>query len=171
MKTGFFVSRQNYYYTSQLVVEVVAGGSEASREQRGVDYAGPDMLVEAYQHLGEGIEYEDPREAVKKAIAICREWRKDDGRQDVHVAVGNTGGMGVELEPTTFKAARKWAKRVWAQMPKCDQCGGLLPRNGESYYVLAGDEDRGLQTVEKGKFCSEVCVGRACLAYLDEIEE
>ena len=97
MKTGFFVSRQNYYFTSRLVVEVVAGG---------VDYAGPDMLVEAYQHLGEGIEYEDPCEAVKKAIAICREWRKDDGRQDIHVAVGNTGGMGIELEPTTFKVAQ-----------------------------------------------------------------
>ena len=51
---------------------------------------------------------------------ICGQRREDDGRQDVHVAVGNAGG---------------------------------------------------LKTIEKGERCSEVCVDRACLACLDEIEE
>ena len=45
---------------------------------------------------------------------ICGQRREDDGRQDVHVAVGNAGG---------------------------------------------------LKTIEKGEFCSAVCVDRACLAY------
>ena len=36
---------------------------------------------------------------------------------------------------------------------------------GELHYVREGDEDRGLKTIEKGEFCSEVCVGRACPAY------
>ena len=158
-----FVSRQTYFYTEQLVVEVAAGG---------IDHAGPDMLTEAYKHLGEGEAFEDPRKAVEAAIAICKQWRQDDGRQDIHVAVGDTplsagcfatGGMGIELEPATFAKARKWARQSWEQMPKCDQCGELLPGDGP-FYTLDGDEER-------GKFCSGACADKAYLSYLDEVEE
>jgi len=101
MTTKFFVSRQCYYYSHKSVVEVTTGG---------YDYAGADMLVP--DHEGEDREYDDPVEAVETAIEICRAWHKK--YRAVHVAVGSTGGMGLELEPCTFVEARAWAQR-WAK--------------------------------------------------------
>jgi len=61
----YYVSRQNYYYSQLLIVEIAAGG---------LDYSGADMLVAEYKNLGEGEEYIDPRKAVEAAIAIARAW-------------------------------------------------------------------------------------------------
>jgi hypothetical protein len=96
--TKFFVSRQCYYYSHVSVVEVVSGG---------IDNSGADMLCAVYP--GEGQEYDDPVEAVETAIEVCKAWRKK--YRAVHVAVGSTGGMGLELEPCTFVEARAWAQR------------------------------------------------------------
>lgn len=55
MVTRWFVSRQDYWgEENPLAVEIAAGG---------LNYANADMLCVAYARLGEGEEYEDPREA------------------------------------------------------------------------------------------------------------
>jgi len=62
----YAVTRQSYWPEGQLAVEVAGGG---------LDYCNPDALVGKYP--GEFEEFLDPREAVKTAIEICREWRAD----------------------------------------------------------------------------------------------
>ncbi len=98
----FFVSRQHYYYSGEYVVEVAAGG---------LDFAGCDML--SYKYPGEGIEYDDPREAVKAALVIRDLWQADLPEQKIGVGVGCTMGMGVELEPDTDEFALAWADKSW----------------------------------------------------------
>ena len=117
---SYFVSRQMYYgeHPSQgTVVEIADGGR---------DYANPDMLVEKWPRLGEGREYDDPREAVAVAIAICNAWRAN-GERRAKVAYGHTGGNTLPFEPCTYRDARAWAEARWEAAPKCAQCGGLLP--------------------------------------------
>ena len=131
----WFVSRQ-HYYDGRKVVEVAQGGT---------DYANPDMLVVRFKDHGEGKEYEDPRGAVAAAIAICRAWRSImPGR--ISVAHGHTGGYTMPFEDTTFSEARKWAREVYEKLPKCDQCGNLLPKE---HFIV--DDDH---------FCSEYCAER-----------
>ncbi len=150
----YAVTCQHYYYSSLYAVEVSIGGW---------DYAGSDMLVERFKDLGEGAVYQDPREAVKIAIDILRAWRKRDPKDHAKLVVVNTGGMGIEGEPIPIMQAIKWAKEEWDRLPKCDQCGGLLP---QAYYTLPewGGEDR---------FCSEHCAEKAeaeliCINYPED---
>ena len=135
---GFFVSRQSSWPSGDLYVEVAGGGR---------DYANPGMLVERYRPLGEGREYDDPREAVEAAIAICRAWRKDTRKRTIDVRVGHTGGFTMEFERGTFQEARACAKEVADALPRCAHCGEILGR--ESFrHDLAAEDDR---------FCSENC--------------
>ncbi len=130
----YFVSRQSYYYSQESVVEVATNG---------VDSAGPDMLVKRYK--GEQWTYEDPKEAVEAAIAICKAWRAD-GECKAQVCINPGGLYGMEGEPTTFEAAREWAEKVYDSLPKCDQCGKLLP-----------DEEYWTDEFGDFKFCREFC--------------
>jgi hypothetical protein len=147
---GYYVSRQHYYYSGENVVEIEPGG---------LDYSGPDMLTTKYP--GEGVEFDDPRDAVEAAIRIRDSWRADAG-ETVHISYGQTtGGMGMEHESDDTdndEAARDWARRRWDEVPKCDRCGEALPtrRDGKPifYYNLDLGED-------SGRFCSEVCCGIA----------
>lgn len=136
----WFVSRQSYWGVEpedQNVVEIAAGG---------LDYANADMLSAKYPHLGEGEEYDDPRDALKAALEIRDAWRKDAPHLVINVAHGYTGGMTMPFEGTEDeKALWEWANTAWEALPKCDQCGGVLP---EEYFM---DEFREL------KFCSERC--------------
>lgn len=136
---GYFVSRQHYYYSGARAVEVA----------RGIDNSGSDMLTEQYPHLGEGREYDDPRDAVQAAIAIARAWRADSGRR-ISIATGSTGGMFTELETTTQQDAIKWAAGEFDRLPKCDRCGALRSETWHAY----GDADMGY-------FCSENCADNA----------
>jgi hypothetical protein len=135
----YFLSRQAYYYSGLLIVEIAAGG---------LDYSGADMLVEKYKHLGEGQEFNDPREAVEAAIAIARAWRKDELGKRIVIGHGHSMGMGLEFEGCSFKAALAWAKETYEKLEKCCMCGDLLP--DEYYTDEFGD----------AKFCSERCVER-----------
>src|SRR4051812_9877839 len=131
----FYVSRQKpYYQGGQLVVEVTSGGR---------DYAGADMLVPRY--LGEGVEYDDPREAVEAAVEITRAWRRDSklpaNSRQILIGTGSTGGGMAEIEGESFKAARKWARLVWAKLPKCGVCGNPLPEEHKRYHLI-DDPDR-----------------------------
>lgn len=132
----YFVSRQHYYYSDQFVVEVAAGG---------LDCAGSDMLCEIWDKIGEGKEFQDPREAVKAAIKIRQEWLKK--RPEVKLAVGNTGGLLTEMSDTCDEQeAIAWAEKQYERLEKCSQCGEVLGK--ETYKPFPCDE----------KFCSEFCV-------------
>jgi len=130
----FTVTRQLQWPEGTPVVEVSAGG---------LDYTNPDALVARYQ--GEFETYDDPREAVEAAIAICKAWRQD-GEKRARIGIGATGGMTMPFETCTFCEARAWAKRRYVALPKCDRCGNIL---GRDHYHDPDDPDI--------KFCSEAC--------------
>lgn len=144
----WFVSRQSYWGVdpeNTYVVEIAYGGR---------DYANPDML--RTQYAGEGKEYEDPREAVAVALEIAKKWRSNEPDKNISVACGFTGGatLPFELEKGDFDTVaaslRKWAEEEYDQLPKCEQCGNLLP---EEYFT---DESGKL------KFCQEYCAEKWC---------
>jgi hypothetical protein len=135
----YTVTRQLQWPEGKQVVEISSGG---------LDYTNPDALVGKYP--GEFETYDDPREAVQAAIAICRAWRKDGGK-GARIAHGATGGMTMPFDPCTFPAAITWAMKRYECLPKCARCGGILSER--SIYVLEdfGDE----------KFCSANCADSA----------
>ena len=116
------------------VVEISAGG---------LDYTNPDALTEEYP--GEFETFDDPREAVRVAIAICNAWRKD-GERKARARHGGTGGMTMPFDTCTFAEARSWAEKRYEGLPKCDQCGEVLPKE---YYTHPYLDDE--------KFCREYC--------------
>ena len=132
----FTVTRQRQWPQGTPVVEISAGG---------IDYTNPDALVQRY--AGEFETFDDPREAVAVAIAICKVWRKD-GERRARIGVGATGGMTMSFDSCTFPQARAWADGRYAELRKCDACGELL---GETTY-------RNLDS--DSKFCSEYCAER-----------
>lgn len=136
----YTVTRQHYYYSGAHAVEITQGG---------LDYAGADALCAKYP--GEFETFSDPREAAETAIAICRAWRAD-GCKRARLAFGCTHGMGMELEPTTFRDVRKTARRLYDQAPKCDGC--REPLGSKTWH--ANDWD-GLE------YCSERCAEEAAI--------
>ena len=128
------VTRQHYYYSGLLVVEIAQGGH---------DFSNADALCSKYP--GEFKEFNDPVEVAETAIAIATAWRKDEPGKRIYIAHGATGGFTMEFEPTTIKEVRSWAAKAYDALPKCDQCGELLP---EDYLV---DE------FGDCKFCREYC--------------
>lgn len=135
----YTVTRQRQWSEGTAVVEISAGG---------LDYTNPDALSAKYP--GEFETYDDPREAVETAIAICEAWRRD-GAPDAAVGYGANGGMTMPFEACTFQEARAWAKERAERLPKCDRCGAVLS-NPRYYTVPELDDER---------FCSEFCVGEA----------
>jgi len=134
----WFVSRQCYWGVEpneQNVVEIASGGC---------DYANPDMLVEKYN--GEAETYTDPREAVTAAIEIAKQWKKDCPSLTIGIAHGFTGGYTMPFEASEVKELKDWAEKTYQELPKCDRCGDLLPKE---HYILPEDPDV--------KFCREYC--------------
>jgi len=134
MSTPFFVSRQCYWPTGDLIVEIAMGG---------MDYANPDMLCSKFP--GEAEEYADPREAAKAAIEVARLWKEAEPDKEISVASGYTGGCTLPFEPSSCQEITDWAEELYDKMEKCDVCGELL-----------GSE---VLTDEFGdfKFCGEHC--------------
>lgn len=167
----YFVSRQIYWGIDsepfredgkyedatycQHVVEVAVGGQ---------DYANPNMIAERWSRLGEGNEFEDPREAIEAAIQIRNEWKKnpplgdEDGKPvRIEVVFGSTGGNTIPFEVTlktgdddieraSDEELQAKGERIWEKLPKCAECGELL---GEEKY---GDPNLG-----EFNCCSERC--------------
>jgi len=160
----YYVSRQHYYYSGALAVEIAAGG---------IDYAGCDMLV-SMSRLETS--YDDPREAVRAAIALQALWQ---GKEDDHVwlAYGHNldmfegsqtladegyadGGCAYsddELVIINRQEAADWAETEYTELPKCDRCGDLRI---EAYHIY-DDPDAGV-------FCSEYCANEV---YADMFSE
>lgn len=147
----YFVSRQKYWPEGNSIVEIACGG---------LDYAGADMLVPKYRHLGEGKEFNDPREAVEAGIQILRTW-KADGEKRARLAYGSTGGMTMPFEPCTIKEAETWAEKAWEKLPKCDGCSSVLPKETYTHELAMNDE----------KFCSERCAEKDYIHHCEPIEE
>lgn len=134
----YTVTRQRQWPEGTAVVEISAGSPDCTN---------PDALSAKY--LGEFETYDDPREAVETAIAICTAWRWD-GAPDAQVGYGATAGMTMPFEACTFQEARAWAQERAERLPKCDRCGDLLPNPPYIHLDLDGE-----------RFCSEFCVGEA----------
>ena len=140
-KNVWYVSRQHYYYSGEYVVEIAFGG---------IDYSGADMLANGYNEEGE---YVDPREAVEAAIAIRKQWKRDQPKPKlkIGIAMGSTGGMGLELEGgATVAELRAHAKKAYESVPKCDKCGEIIEGDPVTLCDYP-DED----------YCSENCADRA----------
>jgi hypothetical protein len=142
----FVVTRQKpYYQGGQLIVEVASGG---------MDYAGSDALTKKYD--GEFREFADPREAVETAVEIVKQWRKDSGlpanSRKILIGTGSTGGGMCEIEGESFKAAREWARKLYAKLDKCPVCGRLMPEKRKRYHLIDDPDET--------EFCSEVCAER-----------
>lgn len=157
----YYVSRQVYWPDGVCAVEVVSGGS---------DNSGPDQLVPNYRDYGEGDTFDDPREAVRAAIAVRDAWQIDldwiasTGTDKPRKAVltGFTTGYGMVLpDEYSDDAARAWAEKEYAELPKCDHCGDLLPDNpyGSESSILDNEYP----------YCSEYCAETAEREFLDSI--
>ena len=147
----WYVSRQCYWGVEKdeaNMVEIAQGG---------LDYANPDMLVTKYS--GEGEEYTDPREAVKAAIEIAKQWRKDAPELTIGIGHGCTGGMTMPFESDESEDLIKWANETWEKLPKCDRCGEVLP---EEHFINYDTDE---------KFCREYCAEQSYIAEEEEFED
>lgn len=150
---GYYVCRQLYYYTGELMVEITEGG---------LDYAGPDMLVNRYPDEAEA--YQHPRQAAQAAIKIQKLWQADEPADTVHICVrSQVGGyFGLEGEPITPADLLAWTHAAWAALPKCQRCGDVMPENGYGNEFTIFDNEY--------PFCSENCADNAQQEWLAELE-
>jgi hypothetical protein len=133
---GWFVSRQHYWDSGVLAVEIATGG---------LDHASPDMLVSKYRSLGEGKEFADAREAAEAAIAVRRQWAKDSGKR-IALAFGDAD---INADTTTQKEMRAIAEKAYEKADKCAGCGKMLGPKRSRFELI--DDPFGEE------FCSENC--------------
>lgn len=152
----YFVNHQISTYTGIHYVEISIGPS--SGRYGGLDYSNPGMLDTRAGKKCATLSSNDPREAVKFAIAERDAMRKHLAQhqynEPIEIYKGCTGGSTCFFcdvdDPTTDAELIAWADAAWAELPKCDQCGDLLP--SEYYY----NDDP-----EFGKYCREYCAEQA----------
>ena len=148
----YYVSRQNYWGVEPedaSVVEIAFGGRE---------YANPDMLVPRWAILGEGQEFEDPREAARSAIAIWQKWVKEEPL--AKIGHGATLGYTVPFEPSDIEEITKWSEFEYSSLDKCVRCHSILPDNPYAYHYDGG-------VTSEYEYCSENC---ASMAYEEEVK-
>ena len=155
---GYYVCRQWYYYSGELMVELTEGG---------LDYAGPDHLVEKYPELGEGDAYAKPQEAAVAAVRVMRAWQKDEPDKEVHLTVRTqlAGYFGMEGEPWTIRDIRLWAAEAWEKLPRCARCGEVVPEDGAYGNCRTVFDDN------EYPFCSEYCADQDWFESETEREE
>lgn len=132
----YFVSRQNYSAIegNMREVEIAIGGAGA---------AGADMLPTSFPGLGEGYEFNDPREALKAARFIWRAWVAVNHEIDVSVIIPTTN---LVFHPPSNPLLDAWAQAEYEKLVKCDRCGKIT--DGDPYVLFDVDDVR---------FCSSVC--------------
>lgn len=141
----YTVTRQLQWPDGTPVVEVSSGG---------IDYTNPDALVAKYD--GEFEEFADPREAVKTAIEICRQWRKD-GETKAVVGHGATLGCTMPFDETTFEEATTWAQKQWEGLDKCPQCQTIMEENDTWWEAGWWSKDDFEPYGDGIKYCSQNC--------------
>ena len=105
--------------TNDLVVEIVAGG---------IDHSGPDMLSDPdniYRILGDTLETDDPREALRVAFAVRDEWNRRLKESYVtgecslndpivcHAEAGHNLDVVMACEEPTDELLHEWAQTEW----------------------------------------------------------
>ena len=120
----------------------------------GIDYCNPDALVQRYG--GEFEEFQNPIEAVEAAIDICRSWRKD-GKKEAQIGIGATLGMTMPFEECSFESAMEWAKKEYASLHKCPQCGNLIEEKSEMWASGFVTTEREFIPDGEYLYCSETC--------------
>ena len=142
--SGYYVSRQNYYYSGQLAVEIAAGG---------IEYSGCDMLAGDWD--GEG-HYDDPRQAATAALELLADWRKRQPEADIRLAFGHNLDLieGSADATDDGQELLAWAQEEYDQIPKCDRCGGII--TGPDWYLIDFSDE--------ARYCSEACADRVLAA-------
>lgn len=151
---GYYVCCQLYYYSGERTVEITEGG---------LDYAGPDMLVNRYP--GEGDAYQKPQSAALAALKIQKLWQVDRPDEEIFITVRSQlgGYFGLEGENMTSGEVAKWAREEWAELPKCARCGEVMPENGYGNEFTIFDNEY--------PFCREYCADEDQQEQWAELEE
>lgn len=158
----FVVTRQSYYYSHENLVEIAQGGR---------DYSGSDALCKKYQ--GEFEEFEGMTDAVTAGIAIAKAWQADEPEEEILIGIGNTQGMGLEIEGEKLTEELeaellKKAEEFDAKLPRCQWCNSLLPEKGKRYghqYTMHDGGD------EAYPFCSSNCADNDWARIEEELAE
>jgi len=155
----YFVSRQNRWIDGEHVVEIAAGG---------LDHSGADMLQAYWGNLGEGAEYDDPREAITVAIAIRDAWNEALAEtcteERCRIEAGYNLDMIAANEEPTDANLHEWAREEWEAEPKCDRCGEPGDLDWRLVYFDFDGEDG-------PRFCSEHCAGAYWEKWLEDQPE
>jgi hypothetical protein len=135
---GFYISRQRYYPSNQLAIEIAVGGPK---------FSGPDKLDVKY--AGEGKNLKDPRDAVNVAIRIYSQWMTDrnlNERVILNILEDRAGKFN--LDKKGMNDAKIWAEGFYKRMDKCSNCQSLLTGKKEKFVKADG---------LKGEYCSQNC--------------
>ena len=144
----YYVSRQCYWGVEPedaSVVEIAFGGR---------DYAKPDMLVPRWSDLGEGQEFEDPREVAKSAIAIWQKWVQEEPMAKI-----GYGYTFSPFEPSDIAEVLRWSEVEYSKLDKCTRCYSILPDNPYAYHYGG--------VTSEYEYCSENCAERG---YEEEVK-
>ncbi len=148
----FAVTRQHRWEDGLRIVEISC---------EGLDHCSPDALCRKY--TGEFEEFPDPTDAVEAAIDIAESWRRDT-RHRIHLGMGSLLDFClVEAEPLNRKTRRDLrarAKKLRDNLPKCDECGDLLPPKPFRVFDFPDFA-----------FCREYCAEEFWTAWSDDEEE
>lgn len=127
------------------------------------DATSPDALGAKYKKLGEGQGYEDPREAAKAAIAVCKQWQADTPDDTIGLEWQTMAGgyFGVPADEVDETEILELAEKTYQSLPKCAKCGELL---GTQTYQL-------FDWIDDEEFCSENCAESMYWELMEPMEE
>lgn len=132
----FFVSRQRVYPQKFLAIEITTNGKKA---------AGEDILP--FNFDGEGKNLIDPRDAVRVAARIYKQWvanRHPD--ENIFLILKQDKPIILEFSAKSIKYAENWAEKMYNSLPKCGSCNRIVKiKKSCSMKVL------------DGYYCSEYC--------------
>lgn len=152
LEMSYVITRQRSYPDGILYVELETGGP---------DMTSPGAIA-GMSYAGEG-EYDDPREASRKLIAVRNAWqvyretkKSHDDQDTILVSIGTTMGGLTTHDPgeMTDEEIIAWGQKEYDRLPKCDQCGDILPSDKRNRWHSTDDPDL-------GTYCSENCCNLA----------
>lgn len=135
---AYYVSRQRYYPSQELAIEIAPGRKNA----------GKDIL--SFKYDGEDKNLVDPRDAVNIAIRIYKQWDLYQSlTEKVYLNITHPGGGKFTLDKTGIVKAQKWAEKEYQNSAKCGACQRLLGSNSKKIINFKNLD---------GAYCSEYCL-------------
>lgn len=151
---SYLVTRQsNFYDNGAFSVEIA----------HGLDNVSPGALASRF--TGEFEEFNSPIEAAEVAIRIRKEWAKipmdSELLSEGTIPFVISGSSAFGLYPTVadgFTAAglRRWSRKAFANSPKCDYCGDIVPK-ADNYR-----DDFGEYFTACDDYCAEMILQDRC---------